>query len=198
MGRDSYSHRQILEFSAGIRIQDLLNYGLTRKTCHAKINCNITRNGYEHLGNVVITIQIVNKERLNDKNFIQFEYVFREQFLSFKHQIEIEPVYLGGHRYYFRCSCGRRVKALYFGGNVWACRHCLKLVYQNSRFHRNEVTRLRHNAMLLQKKADTLRTLKHPQKAKRIESRAYEYERAADEAMFQRVLFFFSKVKKRR
>ena len=204
MGRDSYSHRRVIEFSAGVRIQDLINYGLTQKPCRGSWNYNITRNGYEHLADVTFTVQIINKERLSDKNFIQFEYDYQGQPVSFKQPIEIQSVHLGGYRYYFRCNCtkngrycGRRVKALYFGGNIWACRHCLELVYQNSRYHRDEAARLRNNAEALQKKADTLRTFKHPRKANRLEWRVYEYERAADEAMFHRMTSLLSRIEKR-
>ena len=207
MGRDTYSHRRVLEFSAGVRIQDLKNYGLlNRGSLKASWNYNITqtRGMYkENLADVTFTVQLSNTDRLSDKNFIQFEYDYQGQHISFKHQIEIQPVQLGGYRYFFRCNCtkngiycGRRVKALYFGGNIWACRHCLELVYQNSRYHRDEVARLRNNAEVLQKKADTLRTFKHPRKASRLEWRVYEYERAADEAMFGRFMALAKKIKK--
>lgn len=204
MGRDSYSHRRVIEFSAGVRIQDLINYGLTQKPCRGSWNYNITRNGYEQLADVTFTVQIINKERLSDKNFIQFEYDYQGQPVSFKQPIEIQPVHLGGYRYYFRCNCmkngrycGRRVKALYFGGHVWACRHCLELVYQNSRYHRDEAARLRHNAEVLQKKADTLRRYGHPRKANRLEWKVNEYEQAADEAVFHRLTSLFARIEKR-
>ena len=204
MGRDSYSHRKVIEQSAGIRIQDLINYGLTQKPCRGSWNYNITRNGYEHLADVKFTVQIINKERLSDKNFIQFEYEYQGQYLSFKQPIEIQPVYLGGYRYYFRCNCtkngqacGRRVKALYFGGHVWACRHCLELVYNNCRNHRDETSRLRNNANYLQAKADTLRKYKHPRKANKLERKVNEYEQAADEASFLFVMALSKKIEKR-
>jgi len=136
------------------------------------------------------------------KNFIQFEYNYQGQPVSFKQPIEIQPVHLGGYRYYFRCNCtkngrycGRRVKALYFGGNIWACRHCLELVYQNSRYHRDEAARLRNNAEVLQKKADTLRTYKHPRKANILERKAWDYEQAAEEAFLYRMASFLEKHK---
>lgn len=208
MGRDTYSHRRVLEFSAGVRIQDLKNYGLlNRGSLKASWNHSITqtRGMYkENLADVTFTVQLSNTDRLSDKNFIKFDYDYQGQHISFKHQIEIQPVHLGGYRYFFICNCskngiycGRRVKALYFGGNIWACRHCLELVYQNSRYHRDEAARLRHNAEVLQKKADTLRTFKHPRKANRLEWRVYEYERAADEAMFHRLTSLFARIEKR-
>src|ERR1700683_87616 len=40
---------------------------------------------------------------------------------------------LGGSRAWFRCpACGRRAAILY-GGGVFACRHCLRLVYESQR-----------------------------------------------------------------
>jgi len=204
MGRDTYSHRRVLEFSAGVRIQDLKNYGLlNRGSLKASWNYNITRGMYkENLADVTFTVQLSNTDRLSDKNFIQFEYNYQGQPVSFKQPIEIQPVHLGGYRYYFRCNCtkngrycGRRVKALYFGGNIWACRHCLELVYQNSRYHRDEAARLRNNAEVLQKKADTLRTYKHPRKANILERKAWDYEQAAEEAFLYRMASFLEKHK---
>jgi len=208
MGRDTYSHRRVLEFSAGVRIQDLKNYGLlNRGSLKASWNYSITRSGglyKENLADVTFTVQLSNTDRLSDKNFIQFEYNYQGQPVSFKQPIEIQPVHLGGYRYYFRCNCtkngrycGRRVKALYFGGNIWACRHCLELVYQNSRYHRDEVARLWNNAEVLQKKADTLRTFKHPRKASRLEWKAYDYEFMADEAFLIRTAAFLKRIEKR-
>ena len=203
MGRYNYSHRRVIEQSAGIRIQDLINQGLTQKPCRGIWNHNITR-GHEQLADVKFTVQIINKDRLSDDNFIQFEYEYQGKSISFKQPIEIQPVYLGGYRYYFRCNCnkngnycGRRVKALYFGGNIWACRHCLELVYNNCRHHRDETQRARINADYLQTKADTLRRYRHPRKANRLEWRVYEYERAADEAMFHRLASLLTRIEKR-
>lgn len=45
--------------------------------------------------------------------------------------LEWTPCHLGGRRAWFLCpaqGCGRRV-AILFGGSVFACRHCHKLVY---------------------------------------------------------------------
>jgi hypothetical protein len=48
----------------------------------------------------------------------------------------------GGHRPWLICmNCGRRVAKIYFGGKIFACRHCLGLTYRscqesNSRFRK--------------------------------------------------------------
>ena len=45
------------------------------------------------------------------------------------------PCHLGGRRAWFRCpatGCGRRVAILY-GGTIFACRHCYRLVYASQR-----------------------------------------------------------------
>jgi hypothetical protein len=40
------------------------------------------------------------------------------------------PCRFGGHRLWFKCSCGRQVSALYSpNGGPWACRHCYRLTY---------------------------------------------------------------------
>ena len=40
------------------------------------------------------------------------------------------PCRFGGHRFWFRCSCGQQVATLYSpSGQPWACRHCHRLTY---------------------------------------------------------------------
>ena len=49
--------------------------------------------------------------------------------------LEWTPCHLGGRRAWFRCpatGCGRRVAILY-GGTIFACRHCYRLVYASQR-----------------------------------------------------------------
>lgn len=190
MGRDSYSHRRILEYSAGIRIQDLKDYGLlNRGSLKARWNLSITQTRgvfKETLADCIFTVQLSNTDRLSNKNFIHFDYDYHGQHISFKHLIEIQPVHFGGYRYYFKCCCtkngqycGRRVKALYFGGTVWACRHCLELVYAACRLHRDRME-YGERARILQARAERYRRNKHPRKAKRLLRIAEEYEYRAD------------------
>ena len=195
MGRDSYSRRAILEYSAGVRIQDLINFGLTQKPCQGSGNINITQNECEHLASVTITVRILNRDRLSDKNFIQFEYDYQGRHLSFKQPIEIQPVHLGGYRYFFRCNCtkngqycGRRVKALYFGGHIWACRHCLELSYVLSRYHRAGTGALTNLSNIYEKKAERLRQANHPRKANKALWKAYDYGQKADESFYGRIM----------
>jgi len=201
MGRDKYSSRHIVEYLAGVRIQDLLNYEiLNRGGITADWTTTITQNGYMELANVKVTVKIGSKKLLSENNYIQFEYCYDGNNIKHIHPIETQPVHFGGNRYYFRCNCMkngkkcmRRVKALYFGGNVWACRHCLELVYQNCRYHRDESTRLRNNAEILQKKADSLRKYRHPRKANILEWKAYDYELKSDESFLKRFHHLFGK-----
>ncbi len=187
MGRYSYSPRRVLEESAGIRIQDLKNYGVLNKgKLNANWTYNLTQNG-RPLVDVDINIQFANTENLSTENYIHFDYLYKGQQYSFKHLIEIQSVNLGGYRYFFRCNCkknnvfcGKRVKALYFAGNVWACRHCLELVYQNCRYNKNEYLRLKGNAETLKKKAEILRSYNHPKQAKRLEYKSINYEIEAE------------------
>lgn len=47
--------------------------------------------------------------------------------------VEWMPCHFGGNRAWFRCpACGRRAAILY-GAPVFACRHCLRLVYESQR-----------------------------------------------------------------
>ena len=51
------------------------------------------------------------------------------------------PCRFGGHRLWFRCSCGRHVATLYSPSRQpWACRHCHRLTYAT----RQAVPRDRH------------------------------------------------------
>ena len=51
------------------------------------------------------------------------------------------PCRFGGHRFWFRCSCGRHVATLYSpNGRPWGCRHCYRLTYAT----RQAVPRDRH------------------------------------------------------
>lgn len=187
MGRWGYSRRRVLEHTAGIAIQDLKHYKLLNRdgavigdwkyTLTLKTTCS-----NDHLADVHFTVQIVNRELFSEKNYIQFDYEYQGQPVSFRHPIEIQRVHLGGYRYYFRCNavkdgrhCNRRVKALYFGWHVWACRHCLELVYQNCRYSR-DIIRYSYCADTFRKKAAILRQYNHPRKANRLQEKALYYE----------------------
>jgi hypothetical protein len=44
--------------------------------------------------------------------------------------IERTPCRFGGHRFWFRCSCGLHIATLYSpNGRPWGCRHCHRLTY---------------------------------------------------------------------
>ena len=184
MGRDSYSPRRILEHSAGITIQDLKAAGLlTGKDLIANWNYTLSR-GNDLLCRVYCTVTM--KDWQGD---IAFKYNYNGQDYSFKQRIVKQPVHYGGHRYYFKCDCtkngqycGRLVKALYWGGNVYACRHCLDLVYSACRNHRDRME-YSERARILQARAERYRRNKHPRKANRLLWTAYDYENKAEIAL---------------
>ena len=139
------------------------------------------------LANVKYTVLLSDEEKS-----IRFEYDFNNRHYDFKHPIIKQPVNFGGYRYFFRCNCtkngrycGRRVKALYFGGNIWACRHCLDLVYYSCRYHRDGYEYL-HKAELLEQKAKKLRERKHPRKAERLLWQVYDLNTKSLQVMNER------------
>ena len=52
--------------------------------------------------------------------------------------LESTPQHLGGHRYWFRCECGRRVRVLFLPPQQTElrCRHCWRLTYRARQMHR--------------------------------------------------------------
>ena len=54
---------------------------------------------------------------------------------SYPVHLDTTPCHMGGERHWFLCparGCGRRVAVLY-GGAIFACRHCHRLVYPSQR-----------------------------------------------------------------
>ncbi len=59
---------------------------------------------------------------------------------SYPVYLDRTPCHLGGERHWFRCpvvGCGKRVAVLY-GGAIFACRHCHRLVYPSQREQEHE------------------------------------------------------------
>jgi hypothetical protein len=176
LGRDSYSNRQIIEYSGGIAIKDLLHANiLNRGNLSVKWNFKVTHSYRGQLADIECTVNVED-----DNSYIKFQYDYEGYQRDLKHPIIKQPVNFGGYRYYFKCNCvkhnqycGRLVKALYFGGNVWGCRHCLGLVYYSCRFHRDS-TEHSGKADLLLNKAEKLRKQGHPRKANLIEIKALD------------------------
>ena len=57
-------------------------------------------------------------------------YEWRGEEVAQKIFLDWTPCNYGGLRPWFKCmTCGRRVAKIYFGGNHFACRHCLNLTY---------------------------------------------------------------------
>jgi hypothetical protein len=64
---------------------------------------------------------------------------------SYPVYIDTTPCHMGGERHWFLCparGCGRRIAVLY-GGAIFACRHCYRLVYPSQReaYHNRAVRR---------------------------------------------------------
>ena len=182
MGRKSYSNREVLENSAEISISDLLDIGLLKDNyCLASWKHNITSSRQGIIAEVETSVCFGGPEREQSLNYIQFDYRYSGKNFRVRHPIEIVKGTFGGHVYYFTCSCykndvycGARMKKLYFGGHVWACRHCLELVYQNCRYKGDVVQNL-YNAEKWEKKAEKLKRANHPKKAKKAMEKANVY-----------------------
>jgi len=165
----SRSARKVLDHSFALTIQDLIAYKiLSGKDLKATWTNSIYRN--DEKATDVSYYAIVTSELI----YVNFKYRYNGNDCDFSHKVVRQPVNLGGYRYYFKCGCstngipcGRQVKALYWGGNVFACRHCLKLVYLSSRIHRDRLE-YGERARALEKKAERYRKNKHPRKANRL------------------------------
>jgi hypothetical protein len=175
MGRSSYSSRRIIEHSAAVTIQDLLSAELLGRDCNASWTHSISRNEEK------LTDVHFNVTTKGDDSFLGFRYNYDGRDNDFKHRIVRQPVHLGGYRYFFECGCtkngqycGRRVKALYWGGHVYACRHCLDLVYLSCRAHRDAME-YSVRASALENRAKAYRRNRHPRKSNRLLWLADEY-----------------------
>jgi hypothetical protein len=58
-----------------------------------------------------------------------------EEWVDRNYQVSLEwvPCHFGGSRVWFRCPCCLRRAAILYGEKVFACRHCLRLVYESQR-----------------------------------------------------------------
>jgi len=90
-----------------------------------------TRNG-EPLGSIDVAIE--------DRSVVTFTYSYRSsgsEWVNKNYEVGLDwtSCNFGGSRVWFKCpayGCGRRVAILY-GGAVFACRHCYRLVYRSQR-----------------------------------------------------------------
>jgi len=114
---------------------------------------------------------------------LTFEYDYQGKHYIDGHTIIAEPVYFGGHRYFFRCThCQRRVKALYWGGNAWGCRFCCKLVYKSSR-NSHTLMELFDKSQKAERNAATLKRQGHPRLARKMIYKTIELQIKHDEVM---------------
>ena len=65
--------------------------------------------------------------------------------------LESSPCRFGGLRWWWRCSCGRRILKAYLppGGSRFACRTCYRLTYESVQEHDARVGHLRRNPELM-------------------------------------------------
>lgn len=183
MGRSSYSNRKVLEDCWGLSISFLKDGGVFKKLPYkggASIPLTQTRGCTSETIEINCNINILNREKLSYDNTIEFRYDYAGKQCCSKHSIMTQPVHFGGYRYYLYCGCCfTPVKTLYFGGSVFACRKCLKLVYTNCRYNR-DIINLKYYSDYLQKKANSLRLTRHPRKANIMmeKARYYDYKHA--------------------
>ncbi|MDQ9168995.1 hypothetical protein Q8A64_01090 [Oxalobacteraceae bacterium R-40] len=88
--------------------------------------CNGEEVGSIYIRTEADCIVLIYQSRTNDGNWQRKEYPVH---------LEWTDCNLGGQRVWFRCpaqGCKRRA-AILFGGSVFACRHCHKLVYRCQR-----------------------------------------------------------------
>lgn len=174
MGRYSYSNRQILENKVSVTIKEMLNiYHFKNIPQTLNWSSSLSSNG-EVFAHVKYFVMIRNRETISPENFIEFTTAISGGKYKQRFSIESQPVHLGGYRYFFKCECGKRVRALWFHNSRWACRHCHGLVYQNCRLNR-DVYRLKKFSEKLEKKAEALRQTKHPRLANRALAKSLEY-----------------------
>ena len=198
MGRDAYSRRAVLEYSYGLRIEDLKTWGiLTGKPLRATWGGTITASAGvwdEELALYTATVNIADKVLLgtvngfpyhSEESFISLEVVQDGRSCTGRHNLERQSVHFGGFRWFFRCgTCGRRCRALYFGRRSFGCRLCLGLVYQVSREHRNS-EQFRRRAEKLEKRAGVLRERRHPRLANRLLWQANDLWQADENRLMQ-------------
>ena len=178
MGRDSYSCRDILEHCVDIKIQDIqVPKALREKHCQGEWEINYWR-GDEQVAKGRAAV-VMHDPQLG--SFIEFKYHADGRDYHYRQDIVRIPAHYGGHRYYFQCCmsrgsfyCGRRVKTLYFTDTVYACRHCLRLVYLASRLHRDRVE-YSERGRALEKRAERYRRNSHPRIANRLLWKAENY-----------------------
>ena len=66
-------------------------------------------------------LSVMQLELLRKDDCSHFQYV----------RVEADPI-PHGRRYYFRCTCGKRCKALYWTGTLFACRTCCRLIHKST------------------------------------------------------------------
>lgn len=198
MGRRSYSGRGVIEDTGRITLDDLRAWGFIPKGSGMTSGIiTLSRNG-EKSGNLGLTVRLNYPGNLAEGYFnlngnfidyryqkggsLEFDYKLNGEPVKYQYHLELFPCHFGVHRLFIRCrNCNRRVTALYLWRGYYSCRHCLRLVYQGSRGHRDPSNKmyLAHN---LEARADRLQKNRYPRKANRLRERAAQlsYESLMD------------------
>ncbi len=89
----------------------------------------------------------------------------------------------GGRRPWFRCSCGRRVAKLYWGGIFLGCRRCYDAIYECQR--RGEKGRAYYQACKIRMRLGSEPSIRgaFPERPRRMWRRTYERLRREAEAL---------------
>lgn len=77
------------------------------------------------------------RTQFSDGAYLQLNYEYSDRYTSGETRVDCRihftstPCRYGGKRYWFLCSCGRRVGVLYRYGKDFVCRHCCHLAYES-------------------------------------------------------------------
>jgi hypothetical protein len=174
-----------IEHSARITITELnqlgcLKWGATSTMSGLRIVSSFHGTLAEPVCKVVMDKPEGEPQGITENRYIQFNYIFNDKSIEFKHFIEAVPCNIPGYRFYFRCSastndayCGKRVEHLYFwssdyhNNSIYACRHCLNLVYTASRHHKT-LYEYMEKSRAMEKKIKYLKSWNHLKKANRL------------------------------
>lgn len=89
-----------------------------------------TSNYSGNMGSAYVELCVNGEDR-----YLRISHTKREQKIS----LTTTPCHYGGDRFWFLCTCGRRVGTLYLWRESFACRHCHNLTYST----RNESRKYR-------------------------------------------------------
>jgi hypothetical protein len=84
--------------------------------------------------------------RITPENEITMNYERRGEQVTQKIFLDWTSCNYGGYRPWLICmDCGRKVAKIYFGGKIFACRHCLDLTYRSCQESDSRVSKFLRN-----------------------------------------------------